>query len=197
MNLKLLLILISFFGCKEQKTIVPKDYLKQNIEAENFCVNNNMNLDYYFLIDLSVHSGKNRFFVYNFKTKKMDFKKLVTHGSCDIFEANPNKWQKAKFSNKLDSHCSAFGKYSIGARDTSTWGIKIKYWLKGLEASNSNSTQRITVLHSWDAVADKEIFPKYSNLSWGCPAISDDFMEILDQKLQIKSKPVLLWIIEK
>ncbi|MFA7446734.1 MAG: murein L,D-transpeptidase catalytic domain-containing protein, partial [Flavobacteriaceae bacterium] len=81
-------------------------------------------------------------------------------------------------------------------RDYSSWGIKIKYWLHGLEATNSNAMQRVVVLHSWEAVSDDEIYPNVSPLSWGCPAVSNEFMEFLDQKLQVAQKPVLLWIIE-
>ena len=196
MNIKILFIFLTFFGCKPEKPFVKKDYSKINIEANNFCKTNNFNNDYFILIDLSIHSGRNRFFVYNFRTKKNDYEKLTTHGSCDVFEDNETEWEKAKFSNKVDSHCSSFGKYSIGDRDYSKWGINVKYWLNGLEPSNSNSVKRVTVLHSWEAVANNEIYPTYSPLSWGCPAVSNDFMTILDVKLQASKKPILLWIIE-
>lgn len=196
MNLKILLIYLTFFGCKPEKPFVKKEYFKQNLEAESFCKTNKMNIDYYILIDLSIHSGRNRFFVYNFKTKKNDFEKLVTHGSCDVFNENETKWEKAKFSNKVDSHCSSIGKYSIGEKSYSKWGINIKYWLNGLDKTNSKAVERITVLHSWEAVSDKEVYPTYSPLSWGCPAVSNEFMTILDAKLQASTKPVLLWIVE-
>jgi hypothetical protein len=52
------------------------------------------------------------------------------------------------------------------------------------------------VLHSWSAVSNDEIYPRYSPLSWGCPAVSDEFMQILDEKLKAVEKPVLLWIVE-
>ncbi len=196
MYIKILLIFFTIFGCKPQKPFVKKNYSKHNIEAESYCKTNNLNTDYYILIDMSIHSGRNRFFVYDFKTKKNDYEKCVTHGSCDKFEVNKTKWEKAKFSNKIDSHCSSKGKFSIGERSYSKWGINIKYWLNGLEKTNSNALERVTVLHSWEAVSDKEIYPKYAPLSWGCPAISDEFMAILDIKLQATNKPVLLWIID-
>ena len=195
MNIKIFLLFLTFFGCKPEKPFVKKDYSKQHLEAESYCKTNNLNTDYYILIDLSIHSGRNRFFVYNFKTKKNDFEKLTTHGSCDVFEDNETSWEKAKFSNKIDSHCSSSGKYSIGEKGYSKWGINIKYWLKGLESTNVNSVKRITVLHSWEAVADKEVYPTYAPLSWGCPAVSNEFMTILDVKLQAATKPVLLWIV--
>jgi hypothetical protein len=71
----------------------------------------------------------------------------------------------------------------------------VKYWLHGLEAGNANAVARVVVLHSWEAVGNEEIYPEYSPLSWGCPAVSDSFMGLLDAKLKLTRKPVLLWII--
>ncbi|SRR5690606_4537252 len=173
-----------------------RDYTSFHFDALEYCKNNNFSQDYYILLDLSIHSGKNRFFVYDFNSQKILYEKPATHGSCDVFEENPDKWEKAKFSNREDSHCSSVGKYKIGKRDYSSWGIKIKYWLHGLENTNSNAVKRVVVLHSWEAVSDDEIYPRFNPLSWGCPAVSNEFMAILDQKLKATSKPVLLWIIE-
>ena len=188
---------LSFICCSNSSTeTVAKNYSKTHDEALVFCKENKYNQDYYFLVDLSIHSGSNRFFVYDFATKKVIDKNLVTHGSCDQFEENPDKWEKAKFSNKLDSHCSMKGKYKIGKRDYSSWGINVKYWLHGLEKSNSKAIERVVVIHSWNAVKNTEIYPKFSPLSWGCPAVSNEFMKVLDEKLKRSEKPVLLWIIE-
>ncbi|MFT3795476.1 murein L,D-transpeptidase catalytic domain-containing protein [Flavobacterium sp.] len=193
----LLIVFISFICCNNAIEEVPrKDYATQHQQALAYCRQKGFNDDYYFLVDLSVHSGKNRFFVYDFKKQRISNENLVTHGSCDVLEDNKDKWEKAKFSNANNSHCSAKGKYKIGKRDYSGWGIKVKYWLHGLEPTNSNAEQRVVVLHSWSAVANEEIFPDYAPLSWGCPAVSDDFMRTLDTKLQATDKPVLLWIIE-
>lgn len=198
----LLFVALQFISCDKSSVAVSeeivkkRDYAAFHKEAREFCKDKKFNEGYYFLIDLNIHSGKNRFFVYDFKTNQISNENLVTHGSCDVKEENDTKWEKAKFSNKDDSHCSSKGKYKIGKRDSSTWGIKIKYWLHGLEETNKNAVDRVVVLHSWSAVSDKEIYPRYAPLSWGCPAVSDDFMRILDKKLQQADKPVLLWIIE-
>lgn len=194
----LLLIAVCFLCCNnsEVEPLVVKDYSSFHEEAATFCKENNYNESYYFLVDLSIHSGKNRFFIYDFASKKVLDKNLVTHGSCDQFEENPDKWKKVKFDNRVDSHCSMKGKYKIGSRDYSSWGINVKYWLHGLESTNKNAEKRVVVLHSWSAVQNKEIYPRHSPLSWGCPAVSDAFMEKLDERLQQSAKPVLLWIIE-
>lgn len=179
-----------------QQNSVKKDYSSYHSEALEYCQSKGFSQDYYILIDLSLHSGKNRFFVYDFNEEKFTHQKLATHGSCDVFEENPEKWTKVKFSNKDESHCSSKGKYKIGNRDYSRWGIKVKYWLHGLESSNSNAVQRVVVLHSWEAVKDYEVYPSVSPLSWGCPAVSNEFMKVLDEKLKATEKPVLLWIID-
>lgn len=193
----ILLTLLSLVCCNNAKVEEPaKDYSLKHNEALQYCKENGFNEDYYFLIDMSIHPGRNRFFVYDFKDLKITDKNLVTHGSCDQFEENPDKWEKAKFSNKSDSHCSMKGKYKIGKRDYSSWGINVKYWLHGLEKTNANAVNRVVVLHSWKAVSNEEIYPDLSPLSWGCPAVSDDFMRKLDTKLLKVKKPVLLWIVE-
>lgn len=192
------LLFIGFLCCnnKDVEREVFRDYTKYHQEALAYSIKNEFNQDYYYLVDLSVHSGKNRFFIYDFKTNKIVDKNIVTHGSCDQFQENPDKWEKVVFSDKENSHCSSKGKYKIGKRDYSSWGINVKYWLHGLEPSNKSAEKRVIVLHSWDAVKNEEIYPKYSPLSWGCPAVSNEFMKKLDVQLQKSNKPVLLWIIE-
>ena len=191
-----LLIFLTIFNCSKKPIVkTSKNYSTINIEALEFCINKGFNQDYYFLIDMSIHPGKNRFFVYDFKQNKIINRNLVTHGSCDQLEENPEQWEKAKFDNRKDSHCSMKGKYKIGVRAYSQWGIHVKYVLHGLEKSNANAEDRVVVLHSWEAVANNEVYPQVSPLSWGCPAVSNDFMKLLDKKLKVSKKPVLLWIV--
>ena len=193
----LVLLFISLVCCNNKSNIeFEKEYTKYHSEALEFVKSKNFNTDFYYLIDMSVHSGKNRFLIYDFSTKKVIDRKIVTHGSCDQFEENPEKWEKAKFSTKSESHCSMKGKYKIGNRDYSSWGINVKYWIHGLEKTNNTAVKRVVVLHSWDAVKNEEIYPRYSPLSWGCPAVSNEFMKELDKQLKKSDKPVLLWIID-
>lgn len=192
----LLLVFTCLVCCNAKNDSIKTDYTKTNNEALQYCKSNNYNEEYYFLIDMSIHPGKNRFFVYDFKEKKISDKNLVSHGSCDQFIENPEKWEKATFDSKNNSHCSMKGKYKIGKRDYSSWGIHVKYWLHGLENTNKTAVDRVVVLHSWDAVSNEEVYPKVSPLSWGCPAVSNEFMKKLDEKLQKTTKPVLLWIVE-
>ncbi|HLN95122.1 MAG TPA: murein L,D-transpeptidase catalytic domain family protein [Flavobacterium sp.] len=192
-----LLLLFLCCGKPAEKPAEPEpktDYKRFHVEARTFCEQEGMNTDYYFLVDLKVHSGKPRFFIYDFSRGTIVDQNLVTHGACDV-TPNPTKWETARFSDEPDSHCSAKGKYKIGKRDYSSWGIHVKYWLHGLEATNRSAEERVIVLHSWSAVKDGETYPAYSPLSWGCPAVSDAFMRKLDARLKQSRKPVLLWIV--
>lgn len=190
----LVLLFLGFVCCNNSEP--KKEYHNFHDEALRYCKQNGFNESYYFLLDLSIHSGKNRFFVYDFNQKKVVDQNLVTHGACDHFDTNIMKYQTAKFSEKQDSHCSMKGKFKIGKRDYSAWGINVKYWLHGLEPQNKTAVDRVVVLHSWGKVANQETYPVYSPLSWGCPAVSNEFMKKLDTKLQATTKPVLLWIID-
>lgn len=172
------------------------DYKKFHKEALDFCKDHRMNKEYYFLLDFSIPSGKNRFFIVDFDTDSIIKKRIVTHGACDVFEDNFDPYNNVLFSDRPNSHCSSKGKYKIGKRAFSNWGINVKYWIKGMDASNKSAEKRIVVLHSWDLVSDEEIYPEYSPLSWGCPAVSNNFMAELDERLKKSKRPVLLWIIE-
>ena len=165
-------------------------------EALTFCKANKYNEDFCILVDMSIHSGLNRFFLYDFKQNKITQQMLVGHG-CGNYPWSQT-WSKDSptFSNKDGSHCSALGKYKIGQRAWSDWGIHVKYVLHGLEETNSNAQSRFIVFHSWEKVSDTEVYPNGTPEGWGCPTISNKNMKIIDPILKSADKPVLMWIIE-
>jgi hypothetical protein len=162
--------------------------------AFSFCKNNNLDTTYCILIDMRVHSGNNRMVVWDFATDKMIDQGMVSHGCCDLPWGSDMSKTNPLFSNVPDSHCSSLGKYKIGKRGYSQWGIHVNYKLHGLEALNSKAYDRFIVLHSWDAVPEEECFPNGTPEGWGCPAVSNAFMKRLDERLKNKSKDVLLWV---
>jgi hypothetical protein len=205
--LLLLLLFVSFTSCEEHlpvgskkkteriKPSVDTDRLQSKAaEALKYCKQHNYNQDTCILIDMSLHSGVNRFFVWDFNKNEVVFETIVSHGTC---KNNPWKGDKTKenptFSNVPDSHCSSLGKFLIGERGYSKFGVHKKYLLHGLESSNSNALKRVIVFHSWDAVPDKEPYPSGTPEGWGCPAISDNDFLTIDAWLQNKKK-VLMWI---
>ena len=164
------------------------------IQALKFCKGENFNQDLCILIDMSLHSGIKRFIVWDFKKNKISKSFLVGHGCGD------NPWNKdisketPKFSNDDGSHCSSLGKYKIGKRTHSDWGVNIKYALHGLDLTNSNAFKRFIVFHSWEVVSDEELYPNGTPEGWGCPTISNNSFKIIDLLLKSSAKPVLMWI---
>jgi hypothetical protein len=53
--------------------------------------------------------------------------------------------KKPVYSNVVGSNCTSLGKYKIGKRSYSNWGINIHYKMHGLESSNSNAFKRHVV----------------------------------------------------
>ncbi len=163
-------------------------------EALAFCKLNNMNQDFCILVDFGIHSGKKRFFVWDFNKKEITRKFLVGHGCGDNTWSRDETKDNPSFSNIEDSHRSSLGKYKIGERGYSNWGVNTKYLMHGLESTNSNAMKRIIVFHSWEAVADEEVYPNGTPEGWGCPTISNASFKIIDPLLKASSKPVLMWI---
>lgn len=169
--------------------------IEQKIEdAKAFCQDNNLNTDYAIFIDMSIHSGKYRLFVVDLKNDSVLSSGLCSHGCCDHDWGSDQSAEEPTFSNVSESHCSSLGKYKIGKRGWSSWGIHVNYKLHGLEASNSNAYERLIVLHSWSDVPDKELFPAGTPEGWGCPAISNSQLTYIDKLLKMQSEPVLLWV---
>lgn len=162
-------------------------------EAKAFCKKHKMNTNFCFLMDVSEHSGKNRFYIYNFKTNTISHSGLVCHG------VGKNSTQtKPVYSNVVGSNCTSLGKYKIGKRSYSNWGINIHYKMHGLESSNSNAFKRHVVLHSYDYVSETEIYPLHLTMGWsqGCPVVANNLMKEIDKLLKASSKPSLIWIFE-
>ncbi|MDA6070948.1 murein L,D-transpeptidase catalytic domain family protein [Flavobacterium sp. AC] len=180
---------------KPRSEIKDIDYSIYYNEAQLYCKRNNLNQDKFFLIDLGMHSGLKRFFVYDFNENKILKSYIVSHGCGD------NKWgatmskENASISNEFDSHCSSIGKFVVLDRGVSQWGIKVNYVLQGKEKTNSKARSRAIVLHSWEAISNDEVYPKGTPEGWGCPAVSNESMKEIDKLLQ-ENKKVLMWIIK-
>lgn len=163
-------------------------------EAETFCESHKFNTSFCILIDMSLHSGVKRFIVWDFKNDTILNSFLVTHGCGDYPWNNDYSKESPTFSNTPDSHCSSLGKYKIGERGYSQWGVNVKYVLHGLESSNSNAQSRAIVFHSWEAISDEDLYPNGTPEGWGCPAVSNNSFRIIDPMLKASDKPVLMWI---
>lgn len=177
-----------------QDEVVVATLSEKASQAKDYCINHQMNTDFCILIDMSVHSGKYRFFVYDFAADQIVRSALCAHG-CGKDDKKSTQ-ETPVFGNEMGSYLTSLGKYKIGSRAYSQWGINVHYKLHGLETSNSNAYKRVVVLHSYTPVSTTEIHPDHLPLGWsfGCPVVDDATMHYLDAKLKKSKNPVLLWI---
>src|SRR6476619_5989846 len=133
-------------------------------DAVEFCKKHSYNQDFCFLVDMSVASGQNRFFVYNLQADSILESGLVTHGRCN------EVWLRGrKFDNRVGSGCTSLGKYRIGYSYMGRFGHAFK--LYGLDKTNSNAFSRFVVLHSHECVPESETNDDICQ-SDGCPTVS-------------------------
>ncbi len=195
--LKIFVLAIVFISCQKETPkleIKAKDYTAYVKEAKVYCKRNNLNQSKFILIDLGLHSGLKRFFMYDLKTNKKTKSYMVSHGCGANMWSGTSSKEKAPISNEPDSHCSSIGKYIVSSRGVSQWGIKVNYLLIGKDNTNSNAVKRAIVLHSWGEISSKEVYPNGTPEGWGCPAVSDDDMKEIDLILK-EHKDMLMWVI--
>lgn len=167
---------------------------KKGKTAFAFCKVNKMDTNFCVLVNMGMHSGLNRFYIWKFSKDTFIKAFPVSHG-CGMNSWNSDySKENAVFSNEDGSHCSALGKYKLGERGYSNWGINVKYLMHGLDKTNNNSLARQIVFHSWENIPDNEVYPNGTPEGWGCPAISNNNFLIIDPLIQASKKPVLMWI---
>jgi len=195
-GIKVCVGLLFLIGCDIGQAQDLDRLRKKAVDAKSFCQSNDMSTKLCVLVDMSIHSGKYRMFIWDFEGDSIKGQGLCSHGcsdhgwSADYTKTGPH------FSNVPDSHCSSLGKYKIGTRGWSNFGIHVNYRLHGLEMQNNNALKRNIVFHSWDVMPHAEVFPFGSPESWGCPAVSNEFMRFVDEELKVVEGDVLMWIYE-
>jgi len=139
-------------------------------KVNNYAIQNDMSTEYCFLVDMSLPSGRNRFFIYDLRKNFIINSGLVSHGSCnETFLAHP------KFSNESKSGCSSLGKFKVGEFYNGKYGKSFR--LYGLDNCNSNAYKRAVVIHGYDCVPDEEIYPRVLCNSLGCVMVSYKFFD--------------------
>lgn len=165
-----------------KKSSVDTLYLRS---IKDFCFKNNYNTSICFVANTKLHSGKNRFFVYNLSNYQLLQSGLMSHGSC-----NTNYLYNAKYSNEIGSGCSSLGKYKISYSYNGQFGKAYK--LIGLDSSNSNAFSRFVVLHAYDCVPSEETYPSPICNSLGCPMVSYSFLQKLSFFIDTAQRPIIL-----
>jgi hypothetical protein len=155
-------------------------YAKQHKYNTNTC----------FLIDMSIESGKNRFFVYDLEKDSIVDAGLVAHGRCN------KDWLKGRqYGNNIGCGCTSLGRYKVGNPYNGRFGRAYK--LHGLDSSNNNAFKRFVVLHSYSAVPDAEVHPLPICQSDGCPMTSEAFLKKLATVIDHSKQPILLYIFDR
>lgn len=158
------------------------------ISAKKFAGENKYNKDICFLIDMKIHSGSNRFFVYDLKNDSVLQSGVVTHGRCN------ERWLIGrKYGNEPGCGCTSLGKYKIGNSYMGRFGLAYK--LHGLDSTNNNVFKRFVVLHAHSCVPDDEVWSDICQ-SDGCPTVSPGFLQELKAIINESKKQILLWIYE-
>ncbi len=164
--------------------------LKQQAAAiKEYVTVNNFNTEYCFLADMSIPSGKNRFFIYNLKMDSLVASSLVAHG---FGSTKRYSYDELEFSNMPNSFKTSLGKYKIGEAYKGAYGLSYK--LYGLDSTNDRAFERAIVLHADTHVPETEPFPYHIYQSAGCPTVSPLFLAILTKYIKASKKPILLWI---
>jgi len=158
------------------------------VAAKKFTDENNYNERICFLLDMSLSSGQNRFFVYDLRKDTLYNSGLVTHGRC-----NQDWLEGRKYGNTVGCGCTSLGKYRIGNQYTGKFGLAFK--LHGLDKTNDKAFDRYVVLHGHDCVPETPISDEICQ-SDGCPTVAPGFLQQLKPIINTSPKPVLLWIYE-
>jgi hypothetical protein len=143
------------------------------VEAKSFTQKNNYNESVSFLVDMSLPSGQNRFFVYDLTGDSVQHSGLVSHGSC-----NQNWLEGRKYGNTVGCGCTSLGKYKIGNPYNGRFGLAFK--LYGLDKTNDQAFSRFVVLHSHSCVTDSELNDDICQ-SEGCPMVAPAFYQLSDR----------------
>lgn len=120
------------------------------------------------IIDYSLPSSRERFFVIDLARKCLLYKTLVAHGR------NSGELYALRFSNKACSHQSALGFYITG--DPYVGGQGYSMILNGIDTGyNDQARKRAIVIHGADYATENYI-KRYGRLgrSFGCPALPPD-----------------------
>ena len=172
---------------ERDNTVFLKKLQQKAVSLKKYCKTNGYNEQVAFLIDMSIHAGKQRFFVYDLQNNRIKKAGLVTHGS-----GSETGTDQLYFSNVPNSNCTSLGRYKIGKKYQGKFGLAYK--LHGLDASNNKAFERFVVLHGHRCVPSREVYPISICPSLGCPTVAPDFLLELKKFIDTTDEPILLSI---
>lgn len=182
----------------------PKDLDERAEEALEYCKENGYSTDYCLLVDYGRHSGRVRFFIWDFEKEKPVLKSLCAHGYGKGSTA-----RKPVFSNETDSFCSSLGHYRVGKEKAMGKPKRRKALvLYGKDKTNSNALQRGILIHPvslpnfsiWPLMIPVKVYKvlghKIRPKSEGCITIPFRKYAKVSNIVKSSSRTVLLWVYE-
>jgi len=152
---------------------------------------------YLFIVDYSIPSNKDRFFIWDSEADEIVEQFWCAHGAGGY--STP---QRPEFSNISGSNCSSLGWYLV---DRSV-GVSYQYGYKyhpvdGLDSTNSNARQRQILIHpssfvEYDEAMQIEEPMKLDFRCAGCFTVGNSAYEIIDHYIKSRQKRILLWAID-
>lgn len=181
--------------------LVPKGLNGKALEALEYCKENGYCTKHCLLVDYSRHSGRVRFFLWDFGKGKPAMKSLCAHGYGKGSTA-----RRPVFSNEPGSFCTSLGHYRVGEEKTMSKPKGRKaLLLYGKDKSNSNALQRGILIHP----VSLPVFPIYPFIipvkvhdvfghkirpkSEGCITIPFRKYIRVAKVVKASEKPILLW----
>lgn len=182
----------------------PRDLDKRAEEALEYCREKGYSTEYCLLVDYGRHSGRVRFFVWDFEKGKPVVKSLCAHGYGKGSTA-----RRPVFSNEPGSFCSSLGHYRVGKEKTMSKPKGRKaFLLYGKDKTNSNALKRGILIHPVSlpnfatyplmipVKVHKILGHKIRPKSEGCITIPFRKYEKVVETVKSSSKPLMLWVYE-
>lgn len=168
---------------------LPSDLIA---ELSDYCSTHNLRTDHIIIVDFSIHSSRNRFFVINTAKRSVIIRSKCAAGS------GTNKFNHLSFSNRPGSNCSCIGHFAVIKEQPMPTRKVPSLVLNGLDSTNSNALKRGILIHpskTVDAYTDsaQAVIPSDPTVSSGCFSISSAAMAELKNIFSQSAKPMLLY----
>lgn len=155
-------------GAPSRATKLALDFYNRNQDEID-------NKRYVSVLDMSLHSSQDRFFLLDMKNQSLT-SYVVAHGKG----SDPDHDGYAqKFSNVPQSKMSSVGFYQVSETYYGSHGYSVK--MDGLSSTNSKARQRAIVIHGASYV--KKGLSKMGR-SWGCPALDNNLSAAVIDKIK-------------
>lgn len=152
---------------------------------------------YMMLVDFSIPSNKDRFFVWDTEKDGIVYSTWCAHGCGGGSTA-----EKPVFSNKPGSNCSSLGLYTVdrGTGVSPKWGYTY-HAVDGLDNTNSNARSRQIIIHYWGSVTSDwqnkiSVSMNCDYRSAGCFTLPEPSFWDIDKIIKSEPKKILLYAVD-